>query len=59
MRVEISGSRKACRNGVNRLNQLMSKKTKKFSPEEVASFADSVAKLSDNIRLVGDLFEDQ
>lgn len=32
---------------------------KKFTPEEVQSKSDSVRKLADNIKILGDLFEEQ
>ena len=41
------------------MNQLIAKKTKKFTPEELRSTSDSVRKLADNVRIIGELFEDQ
>ena len=38
---------------------LLDKKLKKFTPEEVKNKSDSVRKLSENIRILGELIEEQ
>lgn len=59
MRQEIIKVRKECEQGIQKLNQLLFKKQKRFKAEELQTSNDSVRKLSENIRIIGELFEDQ
>jgi len=36
----------------------LNKRLKKYTPEEVQTKSDSVAKLAENIRILGDLYEE-
>ena len=51
--------RKQCVGGVNKLKALLDKKKKVYKEEELQSKSNSVNKLGENVRILGELFEDQ
>ena len=58
LKQEIIKLRKQCNQDEQKLKLILDKRMKKYAPEEMQSKSDSVAKLSDNIRILGELFEE-
>ena len=58
LKQRILKTRTECKRGMQRLDEILRKRQKKFKPEELQTTNDSVYKLKDNIRIIGDLFED-
>ena len=58
LRQKIKEKRKQCDVGVQKLTNLLEKKKSKFKPEELQSKQNSLKKLEDNVKIIGDLSND-
>ena len=59
MKRKIIDKRKEVKRGIQKLHELVAKKQKTFKEEELRTTKDSIYRLSENVRIVGELFEDQ